>query len=120
MFQTQRRRFFPLPEYDLSNPERVAVEIQGRILDERYTRLLMANTDLDLATIMLLDRVQKRHRISPDEHHRLKAANLVEGRYPKLIVAAQVAEVTGDKARHIRERGFNNRYYRAISVCYIC
>lgn len=114
MFQTQRRRFFPLPDYDLSKPERVVVEIQGRILDERYTRLLMANTDLDLATIMLLDRVQKRHRISPDEHRRLKAANLVEGRYPKLIVAAQVAEVTGEKSRHIRDRGFNNRYYRDL------
>lgn len=119
MFQTQRRRFFPLPEYDLSNPERVVVEIQGRILDERYTRLLMANTDLDLATIMLLDRVQKRHRISPDEHRRLKAARLVEGRYPKLIVAAQVADVTGEKSRHIRDRGFNNRYYRDLILVLI-
>lgn len=114
MFQTQRRRFFPLPDYDLSNPERVAVEIPGRILDERYTRLLMTNTGLDLSTIMLLDRVQKRHRISPEEHRRLKTANLVEGRYPNLIVAAQVAEVTGEKARHILEQGFNNRYYRDL------
>jgi ATP-dependent DNA helicase RecG len=114
MFQSQRRRFFPLPDYDLSNPERVAVEIPGRILDERYTRLLMANTDLDLATIMLLDRVQKRQRILPDEHRRLKAAKLVEGRYPNLIVAAQVASVTGEKAKHIRDRGFDNRYYRDL------
>ncbi len=114
MFQSQRRRFFPLPDYDLSNPERVAVEIPGRILDERYTRLLMANTDLDLATIMLLDRVQKRQSISPEEHRRLKAAKLVEGRYPNLIVAAQVAAVTGEKAKHIRDRGFDNRYYRDL------
>ncbi|MDO9228268.1 MAG: putative DNA binding domain-containing protein [Syntrophales bacterium] len=114
MFQSQRRRFFPLPDYDLSNPERVAVEIPGRILDERYTRLLMANTDLDLATIMLLDRVQKRQRIHPDEHRRLKAAKLVEGRYPNLIVAAQVATATGEKAKHIRDRGFDNRYYRDL------
>lgn len=114
MFQTQRRRFFPLPDYDLSNPARVVVEISGRILDERYTRLLMANTDLDLATIMLLDRVQKRQRIHPDEHRRLKAARLVEGRYPNLIVAAQVAAATGEKAKHIRDRGFDNRYYRDL------
>lgn len=114
MFQAQRRRFFPLPDYDLSNPARVVVEIQGRILDERYTRLLMANTDLDLATIMLLDRVQKRQHISPDEHRRLKGAKLVEGRYPNLIVAAQVAAITGDKARHIRERGFNTCYYQDL------
>jgi len=114
MFQTQRRRFFPLPDYDLSNPERVIVEIQGRILDERYTRLLMANTDLDLNTIILLDRVQKRLRIQPEEHRRLKAAKLVEGRYPKLIVAAQVAALTGEKARHILDGGLNDRYYRDL------
>ena len=114
MFQSQRRRFFPLPDYDLSNPERVAVEIPGRILDERYTRLLMANTDLDLATIMLLDQIQKRKLISPEAHRRLKAAKLVEGRYPNLIVAAQVAAVTGEKAKHIRDRGFDNRYYRDL------
>jgi ATP-dependent DNA helicase RecG len=114
MFQSQRRRFFPMPDYDLSNPERVAVEIPGRILDERYTRLLMASTDLDLATIMLLDRVQKRQRINPEEHRRLKAAKLVEGRYPNLVVAAQVAAATGEKAKHIRDRGFDNRYYRDL------
>jgi ATP-dependent DNA helicase RecG len=114
MFQSQRRRFFPLPDYDLSNPERVAVEIPGRILDERYTRLLMANTDLDLATIMLLDRVQKRQSINPEEHRRLKVTKLVEGRYPNLIVAAQVAAATGEKAKHIRDRGFDNRYYRDL------
>lgn len=65
MFQKQRNRFFPLPDYDLSEPERVKVELQGRILDERYTRLLMAHTDLDLSTIMLLDKVQKRRTITP-------------------------------------------------------
>lgn len=40
MFQAQRRRFFPLPDYDLSQPERVMVTLRGRILDVRYTRLL--------------------------------------------------------------------------------
>lgn len=116
MFRTQCRRFFPLPDYDLSDPERVVVEIPGRILDERYTRLLMANTELDLATIMLLDRVQKWQRIHPDEHRRLKAAKLVEGRYPNLIVAAQVAAVTGEKAKHIRDGGLDNRYYRDLII----
>ncbi|MCX5831107.1 MAG: hypothetical protein NT140_04345 [Deltaproteobacteria bacterium] len=76
----------------------------------------MANNGLDLTTIMLLDRVQKRLRISPDENRRLKAVNLVEGRYPNLIVATQVAAATGEKARHIRERGFDNRYYRDLII----
>jgi ATP-dependent DNA helicase RecG len=36
---------------------------------------------------------------------------LVEGRYPNLILAAAVAKATGQSGRHIRERGFDKRYY---------
>jgi ATP-dependent DNA helicase RecG len=116
MFQAQRRRFFPLPDYDLSQPERVMVTLRGRILDVRYTRLLMAQGELDLGTIMLLDKVQKGQRIDADDAKRLKAAKLVEGRYPNVLVAGSVAAITGDKAQHIRNRGFDNRYYRDLIV----
>ena len=119
MFQAQRRRFFPLPDYDLTQPERVMVTLRGRILDVRYTRLLMAQGELDLGTIMLLDKGQKGQkgqRIDADEAKRLKAAKLVEGWYPNLLVAGSVAAATGDKAQHIRNRGFDNRYYRDLIV----
>ena len=119
MFLKQRQRFFPMPDYDLSQPERVMVTLRGRILDERYTRILMAQTDLDLTTIILLDRVQKGQRISAGEANRLKAAKLVEGRYPNLIVAGRVAAVTGEKARHIRNRGFDSQYYRDLIVALV-
>lgn len=119
MFQKQRNRFFPLPDYDLSEPERVKVELQGRILDERYTRLLMANTDLDLFTIILLDKVQKRRMITPEEHRSLKARKLVEGRYPNVVVAAKVAAAVGEKAQHIRDRGFDGKYYQDLILALI-
>jgi len=111
MFETQRSRSFPLPDYDLSDSGKVAVTLTGRILDERYTRLLMERTDLDLQPVMLLDRVQKGQRISRDDHRRLKAERLVEGRYPNLMVAGEVAKATGHAGRHIRERGFEKKYY---------
>lgn len=111
MFETQRRRGFPLPDYDLSKAGQVAVNLSGRILDERYTRLLMERTDLDLGQVMLLDRVQKGQLVDRDEHRRLKSAGLVEGRYPNLIVASAVARAAGEAGRHIRERGFDKRYY---------
>jgi ATP-dependent DNA helicase RecG len=60
---------------------------------------------------MLLDRVQKGQAIDRDDHKRLKAAGLVEGRYPNLIVAGSVAKATGEAGRHIRERGFDKQYY---------
>ena len=111
MFETQRRRSFPLPDYDLGSPGAVVVTLTGRILDERYTQLLMERTDLDLGQIVLLDRVQKGQRISQDDHRRLKATGLVEGRYPSLIVAGAVAKATGGAGRHIRERGLDKQYY---------
>lgn len=116
MFLAQRRRSFPLPDYDLSDAERVAVTVPGRILDERYTRLLMANTDLDLGTIMLLDRVQKRQRIDTEEHRLLKRSGLVEGRYPNLVVSAAVAAASGEKAKYVRDSGFDGQYYRDLIV----
>lgn len=111
MFHTQRQRFFPLPDYDLTQGKRVAVGIHGRILDEHYTRTLMERTDLPLEQVMLLDQVQKGRRISKEAHRRLKADGLVEGRYPNLLVAGPVARMTGDAGRHIRERGFDKHYY---------
>lgn len=111
MYETQRRRFFPLPDYDFSRPGEVRVEIGGRIIDERYTRLLMQQPSLMLSQVMLLDRVQKGRSISRDEHRILKAANLVEGRFPELFVSEAVAKATGEKARHIRQRGFDKQYY---------
>lgn len=119
MFLKQRQRFFPMPDYDLSQPERVMVTLRGRILDERYTRILMAQTELALTTIILLDKVQKGQRISTDEAKRLRASKLVEGRYPNLIVAGRVAAVTGEKARHIRNRGFDSQYYRDLIIALV-
>ncbi len=111
MFDTQRRRFFPLPSYDLTEPARVSVSIHGRILDERYTRFLMERADLNLEQVMLLDMIQKGRRIGREAHRRLKADALVEGRYPNLMVVGSVAKAVGDAGRHVRERGFNQQYY---------
>jgi ATP-dependent DNA helicase RecG len=111
MFERQWRRSFPLPDYDLSSPGRVQVAIAGRILDERYTQLLMQQPDLSLNQVILLDRVQKGLPINRDEHQQLKKQKLVEGRFPSLIVSASVAKATGETARHIRERGFEKQYY---------
>ena len=114
MFATQAKRFFPMPDYDLSDPVRVVVTIRGRILDERYTRLLMQRADLDLMSIVLLDKVQKGVRIEKADAVRLKRAGLIEGRFPSLVVSGKIAAATGDQAQHIRKRGFDNRYYRDL------
>jgi ATP-dependent DNA helicase RecG len=110
MFETQRRRSFPLPDYDLDTPGQVGVGIPGRVLDERYTRLLMEQSQLTLGQVILLDRVQKQQPIEREAYRRLKAAGLVEGRFPSVMVSGRVARATGDAGRHIRERGFEKKY----------
>ena len=119
MFHIQIKRFFPLPDYDLSEPERVAVTVRGEILDEQYSRLLMERADLDLWDVILLDKVQKRIKVTREEYTRLKTAGLVEGRYPNLFIAGPVAKLTGQEARHIRERGLNKKYYLDLIVAMI-
>lgn len=111
MFETQRRRSFPLPDYDLDQVGQVSVSIAGRILDERYTRLLMEQPELTLQQVMLLDRVQKKQPIAREEYSRLKSAGLVEGRFPSIMVSGKLAKVTGNAGRHIRERGLDKQYY---------
>ncbi|MBV5340842.1 MAG: putative DNA binding domain-containing protein [Deltaproteobacteria bacterium] len=119
MFQAQIKRFFPLPDYDLSQPDRVAVTVRGEILDEKYSRLLMDRADLDLWLVILLDKMQKKVSISRDDHKRLKDAKVVEGRYPTLLISGQVAKMTGQEARHILERGFNKKYYLDLIVALV-
>jgi ATP-dependent DNA helicase RecG len=119
MFTLQRKRFFPLPDFDLSDPQRVAVRITGKVLDENYTRMLMSKTDLDLQDVIALDKVQKRLRLSEVEFRLLKSKGLVEGRRPNLFVAARVAAATGDKAAYIRNRALDKTHYMQLVVAFL-
>ncbi len=119
MFEIQMRRYFPLPDYDLSQPDRVVVRIQGEILDERYTRLLIERTDLDLWTVILLDKIQRGLRISREGNKALKKLKLVEGRYPNLFISSRLASATGEEVLHIRYKGFEKKYYKDLIVALI-
>ncbi|MDO9530457.1 MAG: putative DNA binding domain-containing protein [Syntrophales bacterium] len=120
MFQRQMKRYFPLPDYDIaSSPDRVVVKIRGEILDEQFSRLLMNRTDLDLWTVILLDKVQKRMSILRDEHKILKNQKLVEGRYPNIFISSRLASVAGEEFRHIRHKGFDKTYYKDLIMALI-
>lgn len=119
MFITQKNRFFPMPDFDLSDPKKVAVKIAGRIWDENYTKLLITNTALDLKTVVLLDRVQKNLALNDEEIRFLKNQNLIEGRKPNLFVSAFVANKSGQKAEYIKQRGIDNDYCQKIITDYL-
>lgn len=110
MFLFQKDRFFPLPDYELSD-RRVQLTLTGKILDEDYAQLLARNTDLSLSEIMALDKVQKRKPLTQQEEQRLKAKALIEGRKPNFYISKPIAQKTGQKASYSRNRGFDKQYY---------
>lgn len=123
MFQTQRDRFFPLPDYCIDENElgkpRVEVTLPGQILDTKYTQVLMKRDDLDLRQVLLLDSVQKRRSISPEAVKELKGLKLIEGRSPNFFVSAKVAEWTNQKAHYILTRGLDDKYYQQLVLQYL-
>ena len=119
VFNIQRERFFPLPDYDLSQKGRVEVSVYGREIDSKYTYLLHDNDDLDLITVYLLDRVQKGEKIPKDAVAHLRKYGLVEGRATNLYLAAPLAKSKEDKSKYIKNKGFDDQYYQDMIVRYI-
>jgi ATP-dependent DNA helicase RecG len=116
VFESQRNRWFPLPDYDLSEQERVKVTVYGSVLDENYTRLLVENANLPLSTVILLDKVQKKLKITKQESDILKKLGAIEGRYPSIYISSKVAFITGDKASYIKNKAFDEVYYKDLVV----
>jgi len=107
----QARRYFPMPDYDLSEPQAVKMTIHGSIVDPAYSRLLIQKTDLSLPEIFALDRVQKKLPLDEAMVKHLRRANLIEGHKPNLHVSATVANATATKADYIRTRAQDDEFY---------
>ena len=108
MYQIQRDKCFPLPTYDLTITNRVKVTVYGKILDKNYTQLLYSDNGLNMRTVFLLDQIQKKEIISKENFKDLKKRGLVEGRYPNIFVSFKVADIVGQKAAYVRNKGLND------------
>ena len=115
IFNFQRARYFPMPDYDLSE-EKVKMSISGKILDMDYARLLAQNKDLSLEEIMMLDKVQKKNPLTAFEEKHLKSKKLIEGRKPNYFIGLKVAQNTGQKAEYSKNKGFDKKYYLDLIV----
>lgn len=104
MYIAQRNRYFPLPDYLLSESQKVVLQIYGHAIDENYSKLLIERKDLSLSRVVLIDRVQKKLPITEHAVTTLKKEHLIEGRKPNFYVAASVAAVTDDKASYIKKQ----------------
>jgi ATP-dependent DNA helicase RecG len=107
MFLAQRKRFFPMPDYNLSD-NRVEVTLIGKVLDLNYARLLASDGSLTLEEIMLLDCVQKQQPLTADQIASLRSKQLIEGRKPNFFIAKSVAQKTGQKVQYSKNKGLTN------------
>ncbi|MGE3295877.1 MAG: RNA-binding domain-containing protein [Porticoccaceae bacterium] len=119
MYVRQARRYFPLPDYDLSERDTVRMTIYGSVVDPAYSRLLIQKTDLPLADVLALDRVQKKLPIPGEAAARLRKAGLIEGRKPNLHVSAQIAKATASVADYLRTRGQDDDFYLKQIIDYL-
>lgn len=110
IFNFQRERFFPMPDYDLSG-NKVKLTISGKILDMEYARLLARNKDLALEEIIMLDKVQKKQNLLEHEEKHLRNKKFIEGRKPNYYIGIKVAQKTGQKAAYSKNKAFDKGYY---------
>lgn len=119
VFNIQRRRYFPLPDYDLSENRRVKVTLYGKVIDENYSKLLANRPAMTFEEVLLLDRVQKGLHIEKSEHQLLKKSGLVEGRYPNLRISSIVAKAIDKKEEYIENKELDNDFYKEKILQYL-
>lgn len=118
MYQIQSKRFFPLPDYDLTR-ERVGVKFTGKVLDQEYAKQLATVDNLTLHDIIALDKVQKGQSVTEEEADALRKKSLIEGRKNSYIIAADVAKHTEQQAEYMQMRGLDDMHYQSLIVEYL-
>ena len=108
MFVSQKDRYLPMPDYDKSDSDTVVLTLPGTVIDENYSLLLLENTNIDLTTAVLLDKVQKGKPISENAVKMLRKEKLIEGRKPHLYVSKYIAKATDKQVEYTLKKGFND------------
>lgn len=121
MFLNQRKRFFPLPDYEFE-PDRTKLILTGKIIDMEFVRILTQHPSLSLSDVILLDRVQKKQDVNDDAIKHLRKQGLIEGRKPNLFLSHGVVEPIEDvdlKAQYIKNKSFDDQHFKDMIIEYL-
>ena len=119
IFNIQKKKYFPMPDYDTSVNGKVSVTVYGKVLDIKYAKILFKNPDLDLDTVFLVDRVQKRLPLEKDAIKYLRDLKVIEGRAPNVYLTANIAAIIETESEYIRNRGFDDEAYKKWILEYL-
>ncbi len=114
MVRIQRERFLPLPDYQGSTAARTVFNVMGQSLSQDYSRLLMERPDIGLATVLVLDLLQKGLPLSAEQRRHLRDQSLIEGRGARVTISAGVATATGREAEYVAASGLDGMHFRAL------
>lgn len=110
LFKEQRRRFFPMPEYEIDDSAKtVSVTIYGIASDDAYTDLLKSDSTLSLMECLWLDAVRTHRPITKEAARHLKDKKLIEGKAPRYNIALSVAKKVQQIGQYTRETGLNKK-----------
>lgn len=110
LFKEQRRRFFPMPEYEIDEKNQsVSVTIYGIASDDAYTDLLKSNPSLSLMECLWLDAVRTHKPITKEAAKHLKDKNLIEGKAPRYYIALSIARNVQQVGQYTKETGLNKK-----------
>ena len=118
-YNIQKAKYFPMPDYNISSGTQVEVTIYGKTLNDSYMHILYDHQDLDLQTVFLLDRIQKGLPVEKEDVDRLREQKLVEGRMTSLYLSASAAKSIDESATYIKNKGFDDKYYKDLIVEYL-
>lgn len=108
MFNEQRRRHFPMPDYEIDAAnKKVVVRIYGNEINKRYTDLLKTNNTLSLWDCISLDAVQKGRLIHEDVAKDLLGRGLIEGVAPNYSISLGVAKNTHQLPSYTKTKGLD-------------
>jgi ATP-dependent DNA helicase RecG len=116
MFIKQKERFFPMPDYDISDETCTRVTILGEIINDNYAHQLKTRPELSLEDVIALDKVQKKQPITEQEVNRLRELKLIAGWMPDIQIIAEerpknisYSEYKSLILKYIKEKGAATR-----------
>ena len=120
IFNQQWERRFPMPAYEIDAVKKaVAVRLYGNAINDKYTKLLKDNKDLSLEDCILLDAVQKGHRLSESDAKNLLERGLVEGEYPDLTISLSIARQTKQLPEYTKVKGLERDKIKQMALQFI-
>ncbi|MES2678202.1 MAG: ATP-binding protein [Pseudomonadota bacterium] len=120
IFEFQRKRFFPMPNFDFAGGK-VKITITGKVINDQFVKILLNHPDLTFDDILLLDKIQQHKPITDLQAKHLKKLKLIEGRKRFYLSHKAIKGVDNEELRieYMKNRSFDDDVFKKIIIQYL-